>query len=190
MAGALTSCAVPSARSAQPVINAFGGRAYLGQPKLQLTATLVEAGGGLGDFSFNRALGSMLGPKQARAEISNLKAQYGTRRVRDFFTGMDYAIHKGARLAINAGLKLRFDENPNLQGLKLARALVEAGLAADGTFWFDSLLSHRLHNTMMLDMDVELSAATDTDSHRILNQTMYDVARSLKIQSVRLAPFH
>lgn len=194
VAASLASCTQPPPRPAHSVINAFGGTAYLGQPKLQLTSALLAAGGGPGNFSFNRALESMLGPEQARLEIARLEKQYGPRRVQEFLIGMDYALTRGAKLLAHSGQALPQASKDDFADQALARALVEIGLADDGVFWsgrlFDTLMSHQLHNTMMLNMDVDLSAALDTDSHRVLNQMMYDIAQLLKMHAVRLAPLH
>jgi hypothetical protein len=81
-----------------------------------------------------------------------------------------------------------------MKGVKLAKTLVDAGTAPDGTFWsgylFDHALSHTIHNQVMADVDVKFGHASDENTHFILNQAMYDVAQALGKKNVKLAPTH
>lgn len=174
-------------------MNWFGGPTYKGQPALKATAALVRAGGGAEDFSFAQALVAMLGQDTVNAEVAKLTQQYGKDDVELFISGMDYAITDGLRLATNAGVTL--PEAPaDLKGVKLAKALVKAGQAPDGTFWsghlFDVAISHQLHNAVMADIEANVSHYADKTTHKILNQAMYDVAQALGMESVKLASFH
>ena len=82
----------------------------------------------------------------------------------------------------------------DLKGEKLARTLVSAGTAPDGTWWagylFDKALSHDIHVKVMMDIDAKYSHASDENTHKILNQAMYDVAQALKVKDVKLASLH
>ncbi|MGH8403517.1 MAG: hypothetical protein ACRESO_08975, partial [Gammaproteobacteria bacterium] len=69
--------------------NMFGGPVYSGAPALAVTAALVKAGGGAENFSFAKALVSMLGEKTVNAEVAKLTKQYGKDEVHTFITGMD-----------------------------------------------------------------------------------------------------
>src|SRR5690606_18413009 len=87
------------APQAQPVISMFGGPAYLGAPALDVTAALVQAGGGAADFSFAKALVSMLGETTVNAEVAKLNKQYGEKNVQGFIGGMDFAIKDALKRA-------------------------------------------------------------------------------------------
>lgn len=62
-------------------INMFGGVSYQGEPALAVTAALVQAGGGSENFSFAKALVSMLGEETVNAEVAKLTQQYGEAEV-------------------------------------------------------------------------------------------------------------
>lgn len=184
----------PQAKPMQAsAMNWFGGPTYDGAPALTVTAALVEAGGGASHFSFSRALVSMLGEKTVDAEVAKLKQQYGAKNVADFIGGMSFAVDDGLRRATEAGVKLPAAP-ANLKGATLARTLVTAGTAPDGTWWsgylFDKALSHDLHVRVMQDIDAKFGHGADENTHRILNQAMYDVAQALKIRNVELASLH
>lgn len=179
--------------AAGSVTNMFGGPIYDGKPALAVTAALVKAGGGAQDFSFSRALVSMLGKKTVNAEVAKLQKQYGKDEVATFITGMDYAVKDGLKQATEAGIKLPAAP-ANLHGLALAHTLVTAGTSSDGVWWsgylFDHALSHGLHNKVMDDINNQVSAHADMTTHRILNQAMYDVAHALGQNHVKLASLH
>ena len=42
----------------------------------------------------------------------------------------------------------------------------------------------------MVDIDAKYGHGADENTHRILNQAMYDVAQALKVPGVKLAPRH
>ncbi len=72
--------------------------------------------------------------------------------------------------------------------------MVKAGTAPDGVWWsgylFDKTLTNAIHVKVMMDIDAEVGHAADANTHKILNQAMYDVAQALKVEGVKLAPFH
>ena len=174
-------------------MNWFGGPIYSGAPSLDVTAALVEAGGGANDFSFAKALVSMLGQKTVDAEVAKLKKQYGEKDVNDFIDGMTFAVKDGLKRATEAGVKLPAPP-PELKGVKLAHALVSAGTAPGGVWWsgnlFDKTLSNPIHVQVMIDIDAKYGHGADENTHKILNQAMYDVAQALQVQGVKLAPLH
>ncbi|HET7267238.1 MAG TPA: hypothetical protein VFJ15_03955 [Oleiagrimonas sp.] len=183
----------PSPDMQMQAMNWFGGPIYNGAPSLKATAALVRAGGGAENFSFATALVSMLGQKTVNAEVAKLNKQYGEEAVNNFIAGMDFAVTDGLKRATEAGIAL--PEAPaDLKGTKLATALVGAGTTPDGTFWsgylFDHALSHKLHNLVMADIDAKLSHGADKNTHKILNQAMYDVAQALGQHEVKLASLH
>lgn len=174
-------------------MNWFGGETYMGAPALDVTAALVKAGGGAANFDFSKALVSMLGEKTVKAEVAKLTKQYGEKNVTDFINGMTFAVKDGLKLATAAGVKLPAPA-ADMKGAKLASTLVTAGTTSDGTFWsgmlFDKALSHDLHVKVMQDIDAKYGHGADENTHKILNQAMYDVAQALKIKDVKLASLH
>jgi hypothetical protein len=177
----------------QSATNWFGGETYNGAPALNVTAALVKAGGGASNFSFSTALVSMLGEKTVNAEVAKLTKQYGKKDVDDFINGMTFAVNDGLKRATEAGVKLPAAP-ADLTGVKLAHTLVTAGTTSDGTWWsgflFDKALSHGIHVQMMQDIDAKYGHAADENTHKILNQAMYDVAQALKVKGVKLATLH
>jgi hypothetical protein len=183
-----------TASASQPAAtNMFGGPVYNGAPALTVTAALVKAGGGAENFSFSKALVSMLGEKTVNAEVAKLTKQYGQQEVQTFITGMDYAVKDGVKRATEAGIKLPAAP-ADLHGVALAHTLVTAGTTSDGTWWsgylFDKALSHQLHNQVMEDINTNVSAQADMITHKLLNQAMFDVAHALDHKHVKLASLH
>lgn len=191
--GLLLGCgAVLAAGSGNPM-NWFGGPVYSGEPALTVTAALVKAGGGAADFKFSTALVSMLGQKTVDAEVAKLEKQYGKVAVTEFIDGMTFDVDDGLKRATEKGIKLPAAP-ADLNGVKLAKTLVTAGTVEDGTFWsgylFDKALSHDLHNQVMADVDAKFGHKADENTHKILNQAMYDVAHALGDNNVKLASLH
>lgn len=185
--------AAPMAQMNASAMNWFGGETYLGAPALDVTAALVKAGGGASDFSFSKALVSMLGEETVNAEVAKLTKQYGAESVTNFINGMNFAVNAGLKHATAAGVTL--PEAPaDLHGTKLASTLVTAGTASDGIWWsgllFDKALSHDIHVKVMQDIDAKYGHGADESTHKILNQAMYDVAQALKVKNVKLAALH
>lgn len=178
--------------TAAEAMNWFGGPVYDGPPALEATAALVEAGGGAENFTFSKALVSMLGEKTVNAEVAKLNKQYGEKDTTAFIDGMTYAVKDGLKRATEAGVKLP-PAPADLKGTALAKALVQAG-TVDGTFWsgqlFDKALSHPIHNIVMADIESKWSRDADQNVHRILNQAMFDVAQALGMKDVGLATLH
>lgn len=187
---AATPAAAPMAMSG---MNWFGGPIYTGAPALDVTAALVVAGGGANNFNFAKALVSMLGEKTVNAEVAKLNKQYGEKDVASFIEGMTFAVKAGLTRATEAGVKLPAAP-ADLKGVKLARTLVSAGTAPDGVWWsgylFDKALSNPIHVKVMIDIDTKYGHGADENTHKILNQAMFDVAQALKVPGVKLAPLH
>jgi len=185
--------AAPQAQMNASAMNWFGGETYLGAPALDVTAALVKAGGGADNFSFSTALVSMLGEKTVNAEVAKLTKQYGHESVTNFINGMTFAVNDGLKRATEAGVTLPAAP-ADLKGAKLAGTLVSAGTAADGSWWsgllFDKALSHDIHVNVMQDIDAKYGHGADENTHKILNQAMYDVAQALKAKNVKLASLH
>lgn len=177
---------------AHDMMNMFGGPVYTGEPALDVTAALIKAGGGAEKFSFATALVTMLGQDTVDGEVAKLTKQYGEDEVNTFLGGMDMAVGFGLTRATAAGISL--PEPADLSGVELAKALVNAGMAPDGTFWsgylFDKALSNNIHNQVMADVNAKASVEADKITHKILNQAMYDVAQALDMKDVKLADLH
>ena len=191
--GLLLSSAAFAETGTMAAQNWFGGPVYDGQPALEVTAALVKAGGGAEDFTFSQALVSMLGQETVNAEVAKLNKQYGEEDVTNFINGMTFAVKDGVKRATEAGVKLPAAP-ADLEGAKLAEALVSAGTVADGTWWsgylFDKALSNAIHVQVMVDIDAKFGHGADENTHKILNQAMHDVAQALGHKDVKLAPLH
>lgn len=173
--------------------NWFGGEVHNGAPALDVTAALVKAGGGANNFNFASALVSMLGEETVNTEVEKLNTQYGKEKVNAFINGMTFAVNSALTNATEAGIKLPAAP-ANLNGAELAKTLVIAGTAPDGTWWsgylFDKALSNQIHILVMQDIDAEFGHEADMMTHKILNQAMYDVAQALGYKDVKLASLH
>ncbi|MEO5813279.1 MAG: hypothetical protein ABIU96_01215 [Rhodanobacter sp.] len=192
-ATAMTPAAASTVAAAPEGMNWFGGPIYTGEPALAATAALIKAGGGADNFSFQTALVSMLGEETVNAEVAKLTKQYGAEEVKGFVDGMTFAVKSAIKQVTDAGITL--PEAPaDLKGADLAKALVKAGTAPDGTFWagymFDQALSNKIHVAVMVDIDQAVGHAADESTHKILNQAMFDVAQALGMKDVKLAPLH
>ena len=84
----------------------YGGPVYTGAPALAVTASLVQAGGGPGDFSIATALTSMVGPTLVTAEVGKLTKQYGKARVGSWITVFNFAVGDALKKATAAGVTL------------------------------------------------------------------------------------
>jgi hypothetical protein len=190
---ATTAAAATADASQQAESNMFGGPIYDGEPNLAATAALIDAGGGADNFSFQAALVSMLGEETVNAEVAKLTKQYSAADVKGFIDGMDFAVNDAIKLVTDAGVTLP-PAPAELKGADLAKALVQAGTAPDGTFWsgylFDKALSHDIHNQVMADIDASVGMDADQLTHKILNQAMFDVAQALGMTDVQLAALH
>lgn len=200
-ASASTSAAAPASASSVATMvarnqaagdNWFGGPVYNGKPDLAATAALVKAGGGADNFDFSKALVAMLGQETVNKEVDKLNQQYGAEQVKTYLSGMTVVVKDALKEATAQGIKL--PRPANLHGKDLAKAVVKAGTAPDGTFWsgylFDHTVSHDIHNKVMADIDAKQGMDVDATTHRIDNQAMYDVAQALGMKDVKLASFH
>lgn len=169
----------------------YGGSAYTGAPALNVTASLVKAGGGPGHFSTAKLVASLAGPKAARAEVAKLTRQYGKARVASYIQVSDFSVEDALRIATKAGVKL---PKANLSGKALAVTLVKAGIDKDGTFntelLLDKAVTHKIHGMVMDDIDKKYGGAADASYHKISNQAFYDLAHALGLKTVKLSKFH
>jgi len=172
----------------------FGGPVYNGPPALDVTAALVNAGGGAANYSTAAALVSMVGKPTVDAEVAKLSKQYGADAVNLWLKTFDFAVDDSLKIATAAGIKL--PAPAPLEGKALAEALVKAGTDSQGYFQIELLLdkavSHKIHVQVMNDIDANpsLGKKADLQYHEISNQAFYDVAQALGLTSVKLAPVH
>ncbi len=168
----------------------YGGPIYRKSTDLPTTNAFIEAGGGAGNFSAAAALTSLLGKATTDAEIDKLNAQYGQPAVKSFIDVFNFAVNDAAKIATASGVTF---PAPALSGHKLAMQLVNDG-TVNGTFWtgylLDHLVTHKIHDQVMSDIDTQFGPAADANYHKISNQAMYDIAQALGDKRVMLAALH
>jgi hypothetical protein len=174
-----------------PVGTAGGdGVTYTGAPDLQAAISLVTAGGAPGSFSIVTALTNLAGATTANAEVAKLTKQYGKAAVDSFVTVQNYAVDDAVAKATAAGVKF---PSPTLQGAALAKRVVTLGLIG-GTYYegtqLDHLVSYKIHDMVMDDIDQKFGTAADANYHRIADQAHYDLAQALGVTTVKLAVYH
>lgn len=166
------------------------GVAYTGAPDLQGAISLVTAGGPAGHFSLVTALTALAGAKTANAEVAKLTKQYGAAKVGSFVAVQNFAVNDAVKIAMAAGVKF---PSPMVHGTALAKRVVMLGLV-DGTYYegtqLDHLVTHKIHEQVMGDIDAKFGAAADANYHRIADQAHYDLAQALGATTVKLAAYH
>lgn len=165
------------------------GVTYKGAPDLQAAISLVTAGGPPGNFSLVKAVTAMAGPKVANAEVAKLTKQYGAAKVASFVAVQNFAVNDAVKIATAAGVKF---PSPTLHGAALAKRVVGLGLVG-GTYYegtqLDHLVTNKIHEAVMDDIDQKFGAAADANYHRIANQAHYDLAKALGV-TIKLAQYH
>ncbi len=166
------------------------GVVYTGAPDLQGAVSLVVAGGPIGHFSIVKAITSLAGAATAQAEVAKLTKQYGAAKVTSFVTVQNFAVDDAVKQATAAGVKF---PAPMVKGAALAKRVTMLGLV-NGTYYegtmLDHLVSHAIHEAVMVDIDNKYGAAADANYHRIADQAHYDLAQALGATSVKLAAYH
>jgi hypothetical protein len=173
-----------------PGMDRFGGPTYTKSTDLPTTIAFVNAGGGPGKFSTATALTALVGADVTSKEVAKLTTQYGKPAVDSFVTVFSYAVNDATKIATADGIAF---PAPALSGDKLAGQIIRDG-TADGTFetgyLLDHLLTHKIHDQVMGDIDAKYGAAADASYHKISNQAMYDIAQALGDKNVMLASLH
>ncbi len=166
------------------------GVAYTGAPDLQGAVSLVVAGGPIGHFSITKAIAALAGAPTANAEVAKLTKQYGAAKVTSFVTVQNFAVDDAVKVATAAGVKF---PAPAVKGGALALRVTKAGLI-NGTYYegvmLDHLVSHKVHEIVMVDIDNKFGAAADGNYHRIADQAHVDLAHALGVNTVKLAAYH
>jgi hypothetical protein len=165
------------------------GVTYTGAPDRQAAISLVTAGGAPGNFSIVKALTALAGSTVANAEVAKLTKQYGKSKVASFVAVQNFAVNDAVKIATGAGVKF---PAPSLHGAALAKRVVGLGLV-NGTYYegtqLDHLVTNKIHETVMDDIDQKFSASADANYHRIADQAHYDLAKALGVK-IKLAAFH
>jgi hypothetical protein len=172
----------------------FGGEVHDGDAALQLTAALLQAGGGTEHFSIRAALGRMLGDAATAQELAKLRRQYGPGPVRQWLELSDWLMDEGLVQLRNIGTELPAPPD-DLAGGKLAQALVDAGIApGDTTFWssyyYDQLFSHGINKVLVEDLDRRFGEHRTRSLYTVNNQAMYDISQQIHTHNTSLAKLH
>ena len=166
------------------------GTAFTGAPDLQAAVSLVVAGGPIGHFSLVKALTALAGASTANAEVAKLTKQYGAAKVTSFVTVQNFAVDDAVKLATAAGVKF---PAPAVTGAALAKRLTILGLE-NGTYYegvmLDHIVTHAIHEEVMVDIDKKFGDAADANYHRIADQAHYDLAQAMGAKMVKLAAYH
>jgi hypothetical protein len=190
-AGAQSSMSMGGMEHGMPESTMGGdGVVYTGAPDLQAAVSLVVAGGPIGQFSITKAITALAGAATANAEVAKLTKQYGAAKVTSFVTVQNFAVDDAVKVATAAGVKF---PKPALTGGALAKRVTVLGLV-NGTYYegtmLDHLVSHAIHEAVMVDIDKKFGAAADGNYHRIADQAHVDLAHALGVTSVKLAAYH
>lgn len=188
LAAATAPHAAPTAQVNMVIQNRFGGPTYQREPALDVTSSLIAAGGGAGSFSMVRAFSSMIGAPQLQTELASLRQKYNSDDVDTFVSIFDFAMNDAwKRLGEN---NVKVSTSGSMQGRDLAQAVVNAGTTDSGNFYsgylFDKLLTMRVNNQLNSDIDAKFGVLPNTSFHTIAAAFFVDVAQLLGDQRVKL----
>jgi hypothetical protein len=156
-----------------------GPGVYTGAPALQVTLSMVMAGGGPSNFNTVTLLKVLTGPK-FNAEVGKLTKQYGKTKVDNFLKVFDYVVADTLKIVNEKHIALPKTPSPDPKdGKALAAALWGAGQTGSGfnvEVMLDRAVSHPIHVQVMKDIDKKYGIAADADYHAILTTAMHDLA--------------
>lgn len=159
---------------------------YKGAPALQVTLSMVEAGGGPNDFNTATLLKTLTGPLFG-AEVAKLTKEYGKAEVTQFLQTFDFVVADSLKIAKEKGVALPSSPNPNPNdGKALAGALWAAGQTGDGfnvEVMLDRAVSHPIHFQVMSDIDAKYGLTADAQYHAILTTAMKDLAAAYHLNA-------
>lgn len=159
---------------------------YTGKPALQVTLSMIEAGGGPSNFQTVSLLKTLTGDKFS-AEVTKLTKQYGKQKVGNFVTVFQYVVSDSLKIAKQNKVALPSTPAPDPHnGPALAGALWSAGQTGSGfnvEVMLDRAVSHPIHDQVMKDIDVKYGIAADADYHAILTTAMHDLASVYNLKS-------
>lgn len=163
------------------VMNRFGGPSYFGTPAVDVTAAFIKAGGGAGSFSMVRAFSSMIGDTVLQSELGKLRARFGDRDTDRFVHIFDFAVSDAWKRAGENNLVL--PAPGALEGHDLAQAIVTTG-TTDSRYFFtgfllDKLLTHKVHQQVLSDIDVKYGANDNETFNTIANAFFVDLAHQI-----------
>ena len=163
-----------------------GPGVYTGKPALQVTLSMVMAGGGPSNFQTVTLLKTLTGDK-FNAEVGKLTKQYGKTKVGNFITVFQFIVSDTLKIVKAKHIALPKTPAPDPHnGPALAAALWGAGQTGSGfnvEVMLDRAVSHPIHDQVMKDIDAKYGIAADADYHAILNTAMHDLAAVYKLKS-------
>lgn len=156
-----------------------GPGVYTGAPALQVTLSMIIAGGGPTNFNTVTLLKDLTGDK-FNAEVGKLTKQYGKDKVGNFLKVFDFVVSDSLKIVTAKHIALPKMPAPDPHnGAALAAALWGAGQTGTGfnvEVMLDRAVSHPIHVQVMKDVDAKYGIAADADYHAILNTAMHDLA--------------
>ncbi|MBV8066855.1 MAG: hypothetical protein JO113_02675 [Candidatus Eremiobacteraeota bacterium] len=159
---------------------------YTGAPALQVTLSMVEAGGGPTNFSTATLLKTLTGPL-FDAEVAKLTKEYGKAEVAQFLRTFDFVVSDSLRIVKEKNIALPSQPSPDPKdGKALAGALWAAGQTGEGfnvEVMLDRAVSHQIHFKVMSDIDVKYGLAADAQYHAILTTAMNDLASAYHLNA-------
>lgn len=157
---------------------------YTGAPDLQLTLSMVMAGGGPKSFSTATLLKVLTG-KLFDAEVAKLSKQYGKDQIGQFLKTFDFVVDDSLKIVTEKKVALPSSPSPDpSNGPALAAALWKAGQSGEGfnvEVMLDRLVSHPIHVQVMKDIDAKYGLGVDAQYHAILTTAMKDLAGAYKL---------
>ncbi|HEY1883721.1 MAG TPA: hypothetical protein VGG51_11845 [Candidatus Cybelea sp.] len=157
---------------------------YTGAPDLQLTLSMIVAGGGPKSFQ-TATLIKVLTGKLFDAEVAKLTKQYGKDQVGQFLKTFDFVVSDSLKIVAEKKVALPDSPSPDpSDAAALAAALWSAGQSGEGfnvEVLLDRLVSHPIHLQVMKDIDAKYGLGVDAQYHAILTTAMKDLARAYKL---------
>ena len=162
-----------------------GPGVYTGKPALQVTLSMVMAGGGPSNFKTVTLLKTLTGDK-FNAEVGKLTKQYGQKKIGNFLNVFEFIVSDTLKIVNQKHIALPKTPDPDPHnGPALAAALWNAGQTGTGfnvEVMLDRAVSHPIHDQVMKDIDAKYGIAADADYHAILNTAMHDLAAVYKLK--------
>lgn len=163
-----------------------GPGVYTGKPALQVTLSMVMAGGGPSNFKTVTLLKTLTGDK-FNAEVGKLTKQYGKQKIDNFISIFAFIVSDTLKIVAQKHIALPKTPSPDPHnGPALAQALWSAGQTGSGfnvEVMLDRAVSHGIHDQVMKDIDAKYGVAADADYHAILNTAMHDLASVYNLKS-------
>ena len=162
-----------------------GPGVYTGAPALQVTLSMVMAGGGPSKFDSVTLVKTLTGEK-FNAEVNKLIGQFGKEKVANFLKVFNYVVSDSLAIVTAKHIALPSSPDPDPHnGPALAAALWNAGQTGTGfnvEVMLDRAVSHPIHDQVMDDIDKKYGIGQDADYHAVLNAAMHDLASVYKLK--------